>query len=123
MTGELCSQPPLGVADTRLPYRSATSTWHVSPLTRPSGRTVGSPKPSPSGAEAPKAVVGSTGPRPVGLPGRRSRLASAPTSARRAALYSSLRRASIGTSVWSGSPYHASRSAKASLATSVTMWM
>ena len=31
MTGELCSQPPLGVAETRLPNRSATSRWQVSP--------------------------------------------------------------------------------------------
>ena len=28
ITGELCSQPPLGVAETRLPKRSATSRWH-----------------------------------------------------------------------------------------------
>ena len=31
MTGEDCSQPPLGVADTMLPNRSATSRWQVSP--------------------------------------------------------------------------------------------
>jgi hypothetical protein len=31
MTGELCSQPPLGVAETMLPQRSTTSTWQVSP--------------------------------------------------------------------------------------------
>ena len=32
IAGELCSQPPLGVAETRLPWRSATSTWQVSPV-------------------------------------------------------------------------------------------
>ena len=31
-TGELESQPPLGVAETRFPNRSATSTWQVSPV-------------------------------------------------------------------------------------------
>ena len=31
MTGEDCSQPPLGVAETMLPNRSATSRWQVSP--------------------------------------------------------------------------------------------
>src|SRR6516225_900946 len=31
MIGEDCSQPPLGVADTMLPNRSATSRWQVSP--------------------------------------------------------------------------------------------
>ena len=40
IAGELCSQPPLGVAETRLPWRSATSTWQVSP-------SVGSPSPGP----------------------------------------------------------------------------
>ena len=34
-TGELCSQPPLGVAETRLPHRSATSRWQVSPRVSP----------------------------------------------------------------------------------------
>ena len=38
ITGEPCSQPPLGVAETALPKRSTTSTWHVSPR-------VGSPVP------------------------------------------------------------------------------
>ena len=31
IAGEDCSQPPLGVALTRLPKRSATSRWQVSP--------------------------------------------------------------------------------------------
>ena len=39
MVGELCSQPPLGVAERRFPKRSATSRWTVSPR-------VGSPAPS-----------------------------------------------------------------------------
>jgi hypothetical protein len=43
MAGELCSQPPLGVALIALPQRSMTSTWQVSPATVPSRRTVGSP--------------------------------------------------------------------------------
>ena len=38
ITGELCSQPPLGVAETMLPQRSTTSRWTVSPR-------VGSPAP------------------------------------------------------------------------------
>ena len=42
-TGELCSQPPLGVAATRLPCRSTTSTWQVSPK-------VGSPDPARASA-------------------------------------------------------------------------
>ena len=58
MTGEDCSQPPLGVAVTTLPHRSATSRWQVSPrlacgcawADRPSGSPVagsipGSPLP------------------------------------------------------------------------------
>src|SRR5487761_1158849 len=32
MTGELCSQPPLGVAATRFPNRSATSRWQATTL-------------------------------------------------------------------------------------------
>ena len=39
IVGELCSQPPLGVAESRFPNRSATSRWTVSPR-------VGSPAPS-----------------------------------------------------------------------------
>ena len=31
MIGELCSQPPDGVAETMLPQRSMTSIWQVSP--------------------------------------------------------------------------------------------
>ena len=38
IVGELCSQPPLGVAESMFPNRSATSTWTVSPR-------VGSPAP------------------------------------------------------------------------------
>ena len=56
MTGEDCSQPPLGVADTMLPNRSATSRWQVSPArwldavfgSGPLVRMVGSPVPGSS---------------------------------------------------------------------------
>jgi len=41
--GELCNQPPLGVAEMMLPHRSTTSTWHVSPRVPPDAATVGSP--------------------------------------------------------------------------------
>ena len=50
--GEPCSQPPLGVAETRLPWRSATSRWQVSPA-RPS---VGSPEPA-AAAAVPRAAA------------------------------------------------------------------
>ena len=43
MTGEPCSQPPLGVAETMLPKRSTTSTWQVSPRGRLAALPVGSP--------------------------------------------------------------------------------
>ena len=45
ITGELCSQPPLGVAETMLPQRSMMSRWQVSPATTPSSLVVGSPMP------------------------------------------------------------------------------
>ena len=45
IAGEHCSQPPLGVAETRLPKRSATSRWQVSPR-------VGSPAPADDRAAA-----------------------------------------------------------------------
>ncbi len=73
ITGELWSQPPLGVAETRLPKRSATSRWTVSPR-------VGSPAPTVSGAST---TVGSRPP-----PGRSSPEAASPTSRRRSSLYS-----------------------------------
>jgi hypothetical protein len=46
MVGELCSQPPEGVAETMLPQRSTTSTWQVSPRVVPRVSTVGSPTPA-----------------------------------------------------------------------------
>ena len=46
MAGELCNQPPLGVADTILPNLSMTSRWTVSPRTDPRGPDRGSPAPS-----------------------------------------------------------------------------
>ena len=52
MVGELCSQPPLGVAEIMLPHRSTTSTWQVSPRVTPSGTTVGSPVVGVAGAAA-----------------------------------------------------------------------
>ena len=49
MVGELYSQPPLGVAEMRLPQRSTTSMWQVSPPDWPSQDTVGSPSPDSLG--------------------------------------------------------------------------
>ena len=45
-SGEDCSQPPDGVAETMLPQRSTTSMWQVSPRVAPSVSTVGSPVPA-----------------------------------------------------------------------------
>ncbi len=118
MTGLLCSQPPDGVAETTLPQRSTTSTWQVSPETWPRPARVGSPTPGgrPSTLDT---GSGSRGARPSGEPGRSSSEAVAPISARRAAAYAGSSSAASGTSV---SPYHASRSAKASLPPSITRW-
>jgi hypothetical protein len=44
-TGEDCSHPPEGVAETMLPCWSITSTWQVSPPLAPRRATVGSPAP------------------------------------------------------------------------------
>ncbi len=86
IAGELCSQPPLGVAETRLPWRSATSRWQVSP-------SVGSPIPtSPAAAAAP----GGRGIAPSS-PGRSSPEACGPTSVRRSRAYSRLSSAASGT--------------------------
>ena len=48
MTGEDCSQPPDGVADTMLPAWSTMSKCTVSPITSPMRPTVGSPAPMPA---------------------------------------------------------------------------
>ena len=114
-TAAPCSQPPLGVAETRLPWRSATSRWQVSPARPSVGSFVAPPAPEASG--------GMTGSRPSGAPGRSSSEARSPTSARRSSAYPALSSASSGTSAKSGSPYHASRSANASFAHSATVWM
>ena len=78
MTGDDCSQPPLGVAENRLPSASMTSTWVVSPSAfapPPAGRM-------PAGAP---------------LPGRSSLDARCGSmSARRSRLYSGERRRSSG---------------------------
>jgi polyphosphate kinase 1 len=63
MTGELCSQPPLGVAETMLPQRSMMSRWQVSPATTPNSLTVGSPTPPPS-VPSSGPTVGSPTPAP-----------------------------------------------------------
>ena len=61
MTGELCSQPPLGVAETMLPKRSTTSTWQVSP------RAVGSRRLADAGlGRRAQGGRGSRGSRPPG---------------------------------------------------------
>ena len=59
----------------------------------------------------------------AGAPGRSSRRCRPRSGRLRAAAYSADSSAAIGTGGVLGSPYHASRSAKASLAASVTAWM
>src|SRR5260221_338015 len=75
-TGELCSQPPLGVAETRFPNRSATSRWQVSPGPSAVVARVGSPvaaspavlaRPFDRGPRA--GQVGAAQQAPVGPPG------------------------------------------------------
>src|SRR5579885_3321206 len=137
ITGELWSQPPLGVAATALPQRSITSTWQVSPAVArrarlratvgsptPSRAVVGSPAPAVAPVPAPRWVTrrGSLGASPPGAPGRSSIDAFLPMRVRRPAAYSSESSASTGTSVKSGSPYQASRSPKPSFAHSTTVW-
>ena len=102
MTGELCSQPPLGVAETRLPNLSATSRWQVSPSPSSGEDTSadlasGSPAPWPwwpsrraAGAGPPRAKPasansGSRGSAPPGAPGMNSPELSWPTSFLRSA--------------------------------------
>ena len=80
MTGALCSQPPLGVAETRLPWRSATSRWQVSPRVSCASASVGS---LPAASAAAWESGGIRGARPPGEPGRSSVEAASPTSARR----------------------------------------
>ena len=89
-TGELCSQPPDGVAETRLPQRSTTSTWQVSPRVVPLRVDRGltdARRRGRGGAGRRPAVTkaGSRGGRPPGEPGRRAVLAVSPMSARRSA--------------------------------------
>src|SRR5437762_2067743 len=84
ITGELCSQPPEGVAENRFPNRSATSRWTVSPR-------VGSPVPSNTVLLG----VWSDGRRPS--PGRSSAEASSVTSFLRSSLYSDESSVSSGT--------------------------
>ncbi len=108
IAGELCSQPPDGVAETRLPQRSATSRWQVSPR-------VGSPVP----ANLKGTVPFRFGRRPS-RPGRSSPEDSGPISARREAAYS--RESSVSKGTGAESPYQASRSANASFAPSSTVW-
>ena len=52
IVGELCSQPPLGVAEMTMPCRSTTSRWQVSPRVVPSRATVGSPVPAARGSRS-----------------------------------------------------------------------
>ena len=124
IAGELCSHPPLGVAEIMLPHRSTTSTWQVSPRVTPVGATVGSPVVASSvalGRSCPwRTYAARRGSRPSGLPGRSVVDAVSPMSAARLAAYSVDRSVSIGTST---SPYHASRSAKESLSASVMAWI
>ena len=127
MTGELCSQPPLGVAETMLPQRSTTSRWQVSPRTGPGpvdGRLTDRPaipgghrlEPgSDPGSASGMRVRGSRAGRPSG----RARAAAPGWPCRRrasgaTACSPAASRASSGGAA--ASPYQASRSAKASFA-------
>ena len=127
IVGELCSQPPLGVAETRLPQRSTTSMWQVSPRVVPSRCTVGSPvvtsaaHPVASPASSACTWRDRRGSRPPGLPGRTPRSAVSPTRAARLATYSGSSRSCTPTGL--RSPNQASRSAIASFQHSATAWM
>src|SRR4051812_38344428 len=66
-TGELCSQPPDGVAATMLPQRSTASTWQVSPRVVPWASTVGSP--IPAGAVGRVELIAVRGPTVAGAAG------------------------------------------------------
>ena len=106
-----------GSPTTMLPQRSTTSRWQVSPAwARRRAVTVGSPPPRrPAGGAAPS----SRGSRATAARRAGAQLAArrrSPISARRSALYAGESSAASGTSTGSASPYHASRSAKASLA-------
>ena len=76
---------------------------------------------SPFPVNVPVTKPGSLGALPSGAPGRSSADASGPASWRLASAYSAESSALTGTSVKSGSPYQASRSANASLPHSVTV--
>ena len=85
-SGEDCSQPPLGVAETMLPVRSTTSTWQVSPTRRLAAR------PAPTASRRPARGRPRPGSRGAAAPPRRARAAapataSSPISARRSAAY------------------------------------
>ena len=74
--GELCSQPPLGVAEIIMPPRSTMSRWQVSPRVVPSRDTVGSPAPAETGVlrGVPRSRANRGKDRwawPSGAPGRR----------------------------------------------------
>ena len=101
MVGELCSHPPLGVADIIFPQRSTTSTWQVSPRMPPSACTVGSPVVASSRCLFCRArsikYAAIRGSRPSGLPGRTSPEALSSTSAARSLAYSAESSVSSGT--------------------------
>ncbi len=126
MAGEDCSQPPEGVALMRLPHRSTTSRWQVSPRASPVARTVGSPEPpwsmGPPLSRACSSSVSSGG-RAEGSPvsglGRNRWEASSVSRARRAARCSGDSSCSRSTSA---SPKWTSRSASASLRVSRMVW-
>ena len=88
MTGEDCSQPPDGVADTMLPAWSTMSKCTVSPRISPMRPTVGSPAPMPPTARRWPSSRRSftTAPKPSTEPGRSSSEALSPTSLRRSSL-------------------------------------
>ena len=105
ITGEDCSQPPDGVADTMLPAWSTMSKCTVSPRTSPMRPTVGSPAPMPATTLGRRPRSLTTAPKPSTEPGRSS---SEALLGRRACGARRCRRptaaSSIGTSTKSGSP-------------------
>ena len=118
MVGELCSQPPLGVAEMMLPQRSTTSTWQVSPRVTPVADTVGSPVVRPA-RRRPRA--GRCAAPAVARARRASRAAAraTPRADQGGTLPRVVRRVSSAfTGTSDPSPYQASRSAKASLSAS-----
>ncbi len=108
-TGEDCSQPPDGVAETMLPQRSITSICTVSPRFSVRCAMVGSPAPAPGPATvslpARLTAASAQASKPAICPGRCSSDAVGADQRRGVRRHSrATASVSIGISVWAGSP-------------------